>query len=230
MLISGVILYEGPSVLDQQPIVCIATFKSVNTGTGNMIQTWIIRQDINPVEATKTGDDASVCGNCPLRWYHKGACYVNVGQAPNQVYKRYIRGAYPHYEPATHNHLFEGRALRLGAYGDPAAVPVDSWQRVLPLVRAHTGYTHQVRHRNFDRRITQFCMVSADTPAQALRYQLQGYKTFRVKRADGSVLPGERPCPKQSGGKCIDCLLCRGTSGANISIDVHGPRKVRFVA
>lgn len=225
----GVILYEGPSVLDEQPIVCIATLKSDNVGTGNMIQTWIMHANINPVEATKTGDDVSVCGNCVHRHYNNGACYVNVGQAPNGVWKTYKREGYPHYD-SSHDPHFEGRAMRLGSYGDPAAVPAEVWIRTIALVRAHTGYTHQVRHRNFDPRIAGFCMVSADTPRQALSYHRRGFNTFRIKQAAGDVLASERPCPKQVGNKCLDCLLCNGRSNANIVIDVHGSRKGRFVA
>ena len=224
---SGVILYQGPSVLDGQPIINIATFKSSNSGTGNMIQTWIMRSDVNPVEATKTGDDVSVCGNCPHRWYNGGACYVNVGQAPNGVFKAFHRGVYPHYEPH-HNHLFEGRSIRLGAYGDPAASPYEIWRALIALCRMHTGYTHQIRHRNFDSRIERLCMVSADTPTQAIRFIDEGRNTFRVKRPEQPLLDGEQLCPKQLGNKCLDCMLCSGISRANIAIDVHGSRQARF--
>ena len=56
---NGVILYEGPSELDGSPIVVIATFGSKNRKTGkgrkNLIQTWIMRQDVAPWDA-KTQD------------------------------------------------------------------------------------------------------------------------------------------------------------------------------
>jgi hypothetical protein len=67
---NGVILYEGPSVIDGAPIVAIATgFKSPssNDKTGTMIQVWILRADIAPHEAQKTGADESICGDCPMR-------------------------------------------------------------------------------------------------------------------------------------------------------------------
>ena len=31
------------------------------------MQTWILRSDMNPLEAIHTGHDASICGDCPLR-------------------------------------------------------------------------------------------------------------------------------------------------------------------
>ena len=75
----GVILYDGASMLDGEPIVVIATLETSNRKTGEMVQTWIIRSDIAPTDAAKSGDDKSICGACPHRHYSKGACYVNLG-------------------------------------------------------------------------------------------------------------------------------------------------------
>ena len=51
---NGYIIYEGASLLDGKPIVAIAlTGKSTNTKTGAMIQTFIIRSDIDPLTANK---------------------------------------------------------------------------------------------------------------------------------------------------------------------------------
>ena len=81
------ILYEGPSILDGKPIVVIMTgakAPSHNAKTGAMAQTYILRQDIPPLEAVKSKEDVSICGDCP----HKGtSCYVNVGQGPSAVWK-----------------------------------------------------------------------------------------------------------------------------------------------
>ena len=57
---TGVILYEGPSHIDGAPIVVIAnriTAPSTNDKTGAMVQTFIIRADVNPYRALKTGQD-----------------------------------------------------------------------------------------------------------------------------------------------------------------------------
>jgi hypothetical protein len=61
------IIYKGPSLLDGAPIVAIATYSNRNTKTGKVVQTYILRSDINPREASKTGADFSICGNCPMR-------------------------------------------------------------------------------------------------------------------------------------------------------------------
>ena len=61
------ILYEGPSLIDGQPIVAIATYSDKNTKTGLMVQTYILCQNIDPRDANKTGADFSICGKCPLK-------------------------------------------------------------------------------------------------------------------------------------------------------------------
>ena len=61
------IIYKGPSLLDGKPIVAIATYSDRNTKTGKVLQTYIIRSDISPLEASKTGEDFSICGDCKLR-------------------------------------------------------------------------------------------------------------------------------------------------------------------
>ena len=47
----GVILFEGPSLIDGAPIAVIATGfqrRTANSKTGDMVQTWIIRSDREP--------------------------------------------------------------------------------------------------------------------------------------------------------------------------------------
>ena len=224
----GFVLYRGPSSLDGKPIVVIATLETSNGKTGNMVQTWILREDINPVEASKLGADSSICGSCVHRHHTGGACYVNIGQAPNQIWKSYQRGRYADFNLAKHSHLILGRSVRLGAYGDPAAAPFEAFEQILNLSSGHTGYTHQINHKGFDRRFLSVCMVSADTPKQALKYQAQGAKTFRVALEEDDLLPHEIECRADSDGvQCIDCGLCDGKT-QDVAIAVHGSRSGRF--
>ena len=224
----GFVMYDGPSVLDGAPIVVVATMATSNAKTGQMIQTWILRGDVNPVEASKAGSDSSVCGSCVHRHNTGGACYVNIGQAPNAVYKGYKRGIYPVFSYDDHAHYFTSRKIRLGAYGDPAAVPFGVMQSIARLGLGFTGYTHQASHRNFDSRYFQLCQVSADTPRQAVKYQALGAKTFRVALVGDALASNELECLADSKGmQCIDCMLCDGTS-KNIAITVHGSRSKRF--
>lgn len=219
------ILYEGPSVLDGAPIVCIATFGTKNRKTGAMVQTWILRSDINPVEALKTKQDSSVCGNCPLKQSVGGACYVNVGQAPNAVYKAYKAGKYPTLTQPQAATMLAGAMVRLGAYGDPAAIPVSVWDNALSLAAGNTGYTHQINHKNFNSSILKYTMASADTVRQAQGYHATGYRTFRVVTDYNRLLAGEIICPSDTDGtSCAACGLCASALAdkPNIAIMVHG--------
>ncbi len=59
---NSLIVYDGPSIIDGKPIVVILTGldqSSENAKTGNLVQSFIIRSDIAPTDALKTGDDAT---------------------------------------------------------------------------------------------------------------------------------------------------------------------------
>jgi hypothetical protein len=227
--LNGVILFEGASVLDGSPIAMVATLKTTNVKTGAMVQTWIIRTDINPVEASKQKLDSSICGMCPHRHSLSGACYVNIGQAPNAVYKAYKAGKYAKLD-ATNVNLLKGRQIRLGAYGDPAAIPFNVLALTAHLASGVTGYTHQFHHKNFDSRVAEFCMISSDTQNEAMRIQKQGFKTFRVKTESDKKITGEVECLADSKGlTCSQCMKCNGLhTSNNIVINVHGSRKNRY--
>jgi hypothetical protein len=93
------IIYKGPSLLDGKPIVVIATYSKRNIKTGEVVQTYILVDGINPLEASKTGADFSICGDCAMRGEvttdpnRKQAknrrCYVNLGQGVLIVYKSF---------------------------------------------------------------------------------------------------------------------------------------------
>ena len=231
----GVILYRGPSALDGKPIVVVATLRSSNRKTGGMIQTWILREDMAPLAAIRAGEDRSICGDC----VHRGrsgdgrdrSCYVNVGQAPSSVWKAFGRGRYVDFDPNKHLTLFEGRVVRLGAYGDPAAVPYSVWEPIVRSVPSWTGYTHQ--WRTADVRFRGLCMASVDTEQELNEARAAGWRAFRVKSGTDPVLAGEIVCPaSEEAGYRRTCETCRACSGtrfdtapqraATIVITVHG--------
>lgn len=217
---NGVILYCGPSMLDGQPIVAIAVglvAKSSNRKTGAMVQTYIIRADVSPVKAIKTGADSSVCGDCKLRGIlgKKRVCYVNLGQGPRAVFDGFKRGIYP--VAGDIAAIGAGRMVRLGTYGDPAAVPVEVWESLISKAAGHTGYSHQ--WRKFPA-LREMVMASADTETDKADAWGAGWRTFRL--AD-SPTPGEIACPSLSGVHCADCRLCDGAGAAkSITIPAHG--------
>lgn len=236
---NGAIVWEGPSAHDGAPIVVIVTGlrgASTNRKTGDMLQTWIMRADVDPITALATDSDASICGACPLRGIlsdgkRKGrACYVNVGQAPLSVWRAFDRGSYPRMSPETVARLITGRAIRLGAYGDPAMVPVDVWQTLITGARTWTGYTHQWRARPEYRGIL---MASADTVADRRDARAEGWRAFYVVPAQTDIraIGGAMECAAtrdRAPLQCADCGACAGTrngatTGAvDVVIRAHG--------
>jgi hypothetical protein len=221
-------LYQGPSLLDGAPIVVIATGldSSSNSKTGNMIQTHILRADMLPMDAIYNGEDSSICGDCPHRGDGTGkgrTCYVTVYQAQTAVYKAFLRGSYPVYDPAVHDKYLEGRAVRIGTYGDPTAAPIEVWHNLKTLASITTGYSHQ--WRTISQEWAKLVMASADTPDDVAHARQLGYRSFRV---GDEKLQGEVLCPasKEAGKKlqCIDCGACGGADGRNSSIYIplHG--------
>lgn len=232
----GTIIYKGPSRLDKQPIFVTAIWGSNNRKTGDMLQTYIMRSDLDPLTASKLGEDASVCGDCahrgvptldPVRSQaERRACYVNLGQGPTQVWKAFQRGSYPLGDTFADRALAGNkRFVRLGTYGDPAAVPEHVWDALLSLSKGWTGYTHNGAS-------TSLCMVSADNLRVAQTAWTAGQRTFRIVKAVSELQPNEVLCPAsaEAGHKstCIDCRLCAGTSvrAKSVAIVAHGHGKL----
>lgn len=222
---NSLILYKGISQLDNKtPIICVVTGLnySTNSKTGNMLQTYIMREDMNPVDAVKNGEDAPICGTCK---YKSGeGCYVNVGNSVNQIYKAYKRGKY---RMITRDDwkLFEGRNIRVGSYGAPSAIPYLIWFNVLRLTKNHTSYSHEWRSLGPQ---WQFAMASVDTEEERLEAQAKGWRTFGVITDLKQQPSNEIICPAtpEGGNKsvCSTCLLCSGnrSKGKNINVVAHG--------
>ena len=194
-----------------------------------MVQTWILLQDVNPVDAVAQGLDSSICGGCRLGPGSKRrTCYVNVGQAPLRIWQAWQAGGYDRQWTSS---TFANRAVRLGAYGDPAAVPNSVWQQVTAEARSWTGYTHQARNRKLQD-VLAFCQVSADTLAEAQSCYTQGYGSFRVLSDKEEKATWEKWCPaaeQQGAVQCVNCLLCHGVGASNIAIRVHGRSSKAFL-
>ena len=214
---NGVILWEGTSSLSDVAIVVIAVglLGSSNRKTGSMLQTYILLQDIAPVEAVKTGADAAICGDCVHRGdgFKARTCYVNVGQGPRSVWECYKRGGYPHVSSAADiRAIGEGRKVRLGTYGDPKAAPAKIWQALIQKSVLHTGYTHQWKSAR-GKVWQSLVMASADTLGDKIAAQAKGFRTFRVN-TDGQKSAGEVICPASAeAGKVLQCATCGACNG-----------------
>lgn len=233
---NGAILWEGFSEIDGAPIMLIATglkADSSNAKTGALVQTWILRRDMTPQEAVDSGADSAICGDCPHRGIvvngknESRSCYVTIFQAPRNIYKTALAGKYPR----LHNQgaeLLAGRSVRLGAYGDPAAVPFLVWDYLLQNAARGTGYTHQ--WKACDPRFARYCMASADSALEGELARAKGYRTFRVGTKAESIVKGAEflcPASKEAGAKtnCAACLACGGLTSPNkasVFIPAHG--------
>lgn len=234
----GIVIWEGPSPVDGAPIVMIASGldrQSKNRKTGAMVQTWILRADMPPIEALRVGADESICGSCPLRGrFVEGrrverSCYVNVIQAPGAVWRAYRAGTYARVTPEEAAVILAGRAVRLGAYGDPAMVPFDVVSAALAQVTNWTGYTHQ--WRTTDPRWAGVLMASCDNTDDLREARRAGWRAFVVVPQGAPLPSGTVECAatrERAPRQCIDCGMCMGTRGGtrtgavSVAIQAHG--------
>jgi hypothetical protein len=233
---AGFIIYRGASMLDGAPIVVVALTNSSNVKTGNMVQTYILVDNgRSPVDNARSLADSSICGDCKHRRGTGGACYVNLGQGARAVAAAIVAGNYPADILAAQN-AAAGRMVRLGTYGDPAAVPANIWRTLLAKAGGNTGYTHQWQTGKAGADIMALCMASADNAEERAAAKAAGYRTFRVRAASEPVLSGEFACPasEEAGRRklCEECGACDGglnTRRADPVIIVHGSIKNRFI-
>ena len=241
---NGAIVWSGNSRIDGSPIMAIVTglrTASANPKTGDMLQTWILRSDMHPQDAIKSGSDYGICGSCihrcdPLTGIR--TCYV-LPFAFNSVYDGFKRGIYPRVAPATLRPYLAGRPIRFGSYGDPAAIPPRVWRSLREGASGHTGYTHQWRRPGLDDGKDLF-MASCDNEQDRADASAAGWRTFTVVPVDAPVPVGDVRCPaSEEAGKKTTCANCKLCSGAmtdrahpprSIAINAHGKAKKRYGA
>ena len=231
-------VYLGPSRIDGSPLVVLVTglkvtkSATVNSKTGPMVQSYILRADMAPLDALRTGADVAQCGGCIHRpqgydgesWTMR-SCYVRVDLAPTGIYKAWKRGNVPTVNLAELAALTAGRMVRLGSYGDPAAIPLEVWDAYTEQALGWTGYTHQARNPKL-RDVLRYCQVSADSLDDARAARGAGVGSFRVLPLGVEPEAWEVTCPasEEAGRKttCDSCKLCSGFEGANVAIQAHG--------
>ena len=220
---NGFVFWQGASMIDGKPVVLIVTNvvkPSKNEKTGPMIQTYILRSDVNPFDALLTGEDVSVCGFCPLRPFLAKLnklvgkrCYVNVPKAVLGVYRAFKNRRYASKNRvAEHTARLASKNLRKGTYGNPSAIPVAVWQELESLCKKGTGYDHRWKsiHQTWNKHV----MASVSNLVDAQKAWTKGYRTFRTRKAHEPLASNEIVCPASAeGGKkrsCITCFACDG--------------------
>lgn len=248
---SPIVIYRGPSMLDGAPIVVLASTGSHNVKTGSMVQTWIMRADMHPSEASARKDDSSICGSCPRRHAWGGDCYVQIVHAPRSVWESWDRQGRPGENWSDERSILALQSdalaygLRLGSYGDPMAVPWTVWADLISALqpRKIVGYTHQWRMLWLGDTESPFAwfrshvMASADTLQDALDARSLGWRYFLAVPADqlATGIP-ERTvqCPATRAANpltCDQCGACHGTGGttlekASVYLAEHGMRSI----
>lgn len=225
------IWWKGESPVDGAPLVALLTGydrPSNNRKTGPVIQQYILRADMPPVQAVRTGADVSICGSCEHRGQDgfKGrSCYVNVTRDPSGVWHSWRKGAArPRPDDATLYRLLRHRIVRLGAYGDPAMLPFEATWDLVRFAKGWLGYTHMWGQPWFDPRYADVLMASASSLDSARSAWDRGLTTFRTKLTGEANAPEEKDCPySEQGTQCFVCRACN-TRGYNRTVEVHGAK------
>lgn len=223
--------WKGESPVDGAPLVALITGldrPSNNRKTGPVIQQYILRADMPPVQAVRTGADVSICGSCEHRGQDgfKGrSCYVNVAMDPSGVWHSWRKGAArPRPDDATLYRLLRHRIVRLGTYGDPAMLPFEATWDLVRLAKGWVGYSHSMGESWCDTRYRELLMRSVSSLEEAQQAWSMGYTTFRTKVKGEPDDPSEKPCPYDTRGtQCFVCQACN-TRGYNRTVEVHGTK------
>jgi hypothetical protein len=229
----GFVIDRGISPIDGQTYVAIATLKSTNAKTGDMVQVFILRPDVHPLDAIASGDDRTICGDCPhrrrqvwdakrkrFRWVR--SCYVDVGKSVGSVWHAFARGSYPEYDPALHARYLRGRRIRWGAYGDPGILNAPVVRNLNAIADGHTGYCHQWRQPWAQWAVGLF-QASCDSFQDYLDASAMGWRTFAVVPQGDAPYSGKL-CPATAEGSQAQCLTCRLCDGAktDVFVEAHG--------
>jgi len=218
-MLDNYVVWKGASQIDGEPILLILTGiknPSQNRKTGAMIQSYILKEGVLPTEYRKNGS-YSICGNCPI----KDACYVG---------NHYLNNIYDGSERDIEKlplAMLRGKPLRLGAYGDPAAVPVKVWERLLRWATGgYTGYTHGWRW--CDPKLSNYCLASVESEETMQEAWSKGWKTYRVGLPEETPTKNELYCPHYTSEPTIQCIQCQLCSGLGLDtkkgifVHVHG--------
>jgi len=224
---TGYVIHRG--AVNGSPFVAIATLKTTNAKTGDMVQIWFLLENENPVRAVKNGTDAlTICQGCPFA--SGNGCYVNVGQAPQGIWKGFHRGIYPDLFPGDYPAIFSGRKIRFGAYGNPTLLPIAKVKAIASVSNGWTGYFHDWKVNPMAKEYANYFMASTETEDSRRLADSLGYRSFHVS----PVKPEKAlECLSDSKGlTCARCKLCAGLSKMgkpSIWINPHGATKARAI-
>jgi hypothetical protein len=237
--VRGAVLYEGPSRIDKEPIIVIMTYTSSNEKTGDIPQVWLLPHGVHPHQARVEGHDTRVCGGCIFAG-NRG-CYLNWFELKS-IQDSYTRGNYSDWDHAAWwMRRNAPSVIRIGAYGDPAAAPLEVWERLAAMPSGKPGpsgqtstatligYT-QLWRSPLARGLERFCMASTKSPTEYADAKRRGWRSFRVALPeDAACAQAQVRCPATDSDEdtCKGCKLCSGgASGPDVMEPIHGNPRV----
>jgi hypothetical protein len=225
---SGYVLHQ--TIINNEPIVVIATMESDNPKTGNMVQIWFLLENHAPHHAVKSGLDAkTVCIDCPFA--SGQGCYVRTYQAPLSIWKAWKRGNYASLAPHQYADVFTGRKIRFGAYGNPSIMPISMVKAIASVSTGWTGYFHDWKTNPYANEYAKYFMASTETESS---YRLAKSLNYRVFHVSPVKPEGMQECLNTlQNTACVKCNLCNGLTKSrapSIWIDPHGSGKSKAVA
>ena len=243
------VLYKGISLLDNEtPIMVVMsgfTKDSSNAKTGPLVQLYILPIHETPKDTYygtyKNGglvpSRFSVCGDC--RYNGNNGCYVRWSHLESLWKSSKTQSAIP---MSLSKEFLRGLRVRVGAAGDPAAVPASVWSELLSSCENFTGYTHQWNKPEYQD-LQGLFMASVDNARENEKAHALGWSSFFVTDSEDEAKQGTR-CLASAGKTdsnglpttCASCMLCNGKSRKQKTITevlhgasntVHKARKAR---
>ena len=231
---NSIVLYKGISLLDDEtPIMVVMSGynkDSTNDKTGPLVQLYILPIDILPRDAYTSGSKA-VCGDCKyngnngcyVRWSHLKGIWSSARSQP--YIPRYLA-----------KEFLRGLRVRVGAAGDPAAIPFSFWKDILSTCENFTGYTHQWDNPVYQD-LSSLFVASTDSKEETQRAQEKGWNTFEVvdneSPSEDSILCLATDTTKQIHGlpfTCASCMACNGKGKKKVHVQLHGATSTVYKA
>jgi hypothetical protein len=111
---------------------------------------------------------------------------------------------------------------RLGVYGEPITLPLNTMGKLVRISKAHTGYTHQW-NKDRAKQYSKYLMASTHSVFETLIAESYGFRAFVSAKSKEKAMP-VCPASKEMGYKltCVQCKACDGTvNGKTKSIFIH---------
>ena len=135
--------------------------------------------------------------------------------------------------------FLRGLRVRVGAAGDPAAVPSSVWSELLSTCENFTGYTHQWDKEQYQD-LQGLFLASVDNARENEKARALGWSTFFVTDSEEEAKQEGTRCLASAGKTdtnglpttCASCMLCNGKSRKQKTITevLHGATNTQHAA